>query len=124
MGSREAASDDLVWQVEDALRVQLPSDYVAFVKESNGAEGPLSESAYVALWRVDELREANEDYGVEDFAPGLLLFGSDGGDTAYAFDTTDDMAVVAVPFMGMSRDELRPIAPTFSQFVERFFGDQ
>ena len=119
---RGAASDDLVRRAEGELRVQLPSDYVAFLKESNGAEGTISESSYVALWPVDELRAANDDYGVVEFAPGLLLFGSDGGDTAYAFDTTDSMTVVEVPFIGMSRDEVRPVAPTFSEFLERLFG--
>ena len=29
----------------------------------------------------------NESWAVQEFAPELIIFGSDGGGTAYAFDT-------------------------------------
>lgn len=95
--------------------IKLPEDYVGFLLHSNGADGPVGQTGYVSLWAIDELSELNSGYRVAEFAPGLLLFGSDGGDEAFAFDLRDPaMPIVEVPFVGMSLDEARRLATTFT----------
>src|SRR5438876_10095853 len=82
--------------------VDLPRDYVEFLQRSDGGEGFIGPNAYVILWQLSELVELNNAYQVEEYAPGLLIFGSNGGGEAYAFDTlASAMPIVSVPFVGM-----------------------
>lgn len=98
--------------------IKLPEDYVAFLLHSNGADGPVGETWYVSLWSIDELSELNSGYRVEEFAPGILLFGSDGGGEAFGFDLRDSsMCVVEVPFVGMSLSNAKPIATSFTRML-------
>jgi hypothetical protein len=107
-----------VKKVESVLGVTFPDDYVEFITYTNGAEGSIGEN-YLVLWVIDEIVELNEGYSVNEFAKGLVLFGSDGGDTAFAFDTrTNEMRIVTVPFIGMGLDEITTISNTFNGFLE------
>jgi hypothetical protein len=47
----------------------------------NGGEGSVGDT-YVILWRIEELIEMSKAYDVAEYAPGLFLFGSDGGGEA------------------------------------------
>lgn len=107
---------------EQALKKSLPSDFRDFLMLTNGGEGMIGEN-YLMLWNADELAEYNESYQVNEYAPGLLLFGSDGGGEAFAFDTrTTPPTVVMVPFVGMALKYAKPVAPTFTAFLEKL-GD-
>ncbi|MEQ6388713.1 hypothetical protein RZN22_05230 [Bacillaceae bacterium S4-13-58] len=62
---------------------------------------------FLILWAIDEIIELNEAYGVNEFAKELVLFGSDGGDTAFAFDIRNNVTqIVSVPFIGMSIEKI------------------
>ncbi len=120
--SRIGAPAPLVQEIQVELGVVLPKDYITFIIESNGAEGFLGD-AYVVLWQIQELIPMNRAYRVHDFAPGLLLFGSDGGNEAYAFDTrVADMPVVSVPFVGMDLTEIKILNKTFTGFLEYLYN--
>jgi len=86
---------------------------------ANGGEDALGDAGYLVLWPAEDLASMNDCYAVRDFAPGLVLFGSDGGDTAYAFDTRPDpdVVIVEVPFTGISPDAAEPIGATFGDFL-------
>ncbi len=112
------ADDVAIRRFEEGASVRLPDDYKQFLKRANGGEGFVGH-AYVILWSVEQLRELNNAYQVDEYGPGLLLFGSDGGGEAFAFDTrTTPHNIVAVPFVGMELDEALPIAPNFGEFLE------
>jgi hypothetical protein len=105
-------------QVESASGVRLPPDYVEFLHRANGGEGFVGPNAYVIFWPVEELLEMNKGYEAPRYAPGLLLFGSDGGGEAFAFDRrSDGMPVVSVPFVGMDVTLARPMGATFNDFL-------
>src|SRR5262245_60194529 len=97
------------WQLnagvtEEALRDavaslghSLPPDYVQFLREHDGGEGFVGDN-YLILWKAEELSTFNREYEVDQCAPGLLLFASNGGGEGYAFDTRSvNMSVVRVP---------------------------
>lgn len=85
----------------------------------NGGEGFIGPNAYVIFWKLEELMELNKAYQVAEYAPGLFIFGSDGGGEAYAFDVrTPAMPIVSVPFVGLDLSLARAIAPTFSGFLD------
>jgi hypothetical protein len=106
-----------VKKVESVFGVDFPDDYVEFITYTNGAEGSIGEN-YLVLWAINEIIELNEGYSVNEFAKGLVLFGSDGGDTAFAFDSrTNEMQIVAVPFIGMDLNEVTTCSNTFNGFL-------
>jgi hypothetical protein len=110
--------ENKVRKVEIVLGVTFPSDYIKFISFSNGAEGSIGEN-YLILWSIEDIIELNEAYGVKDFAKGLVLFGSNGSDTAYAFDTrTNETLIVTVPFIGMDLEEVTTCSNTFNDFLQ------
>ncbi|MBE94271.1 SMI1/KNR4 family protein [Marinobacter sp.] len=118
----DPASIDEIENAEKTLEVTLPSSYKEFLRTSNGAEGDIGENFYLMLWKVDELAELNEAYGVDEFAEGLLLIGSDGGDIAFGFDKrTAMMNIIAVPFIGMSLEEVKRAGGDFVDFLKNLY---
>jgi hypothetical protein len=118
------ASAGLIAQCQAKLSFPLPVDYVHFLQRMNGGEGFIGDHAYVALWRVEELGERNAGYEVAEFAPGLLLFGSNGGGEAFGFDIrTGQFRIVAAPFIGMHQlSDAIVIATNFRAFLEVLFA--
>jgi hypothetical protein len=79
----------------------LPESYLSFLRLFNGGEGVIGESGYVILWALRDLLPLNSAYEANDLLPGFLLFGSNGGGEAFAFDLTAAMRICKVPFVGM-----------------------
>jgi hypothetical protein len=108
----------LIKQFEVQSGILLPKDYADFLCRTDGGEGFVG-SAYLILWRLEDLSKLNQSYQVSEYAPGLLLFGSDGGGEAFAFDTRQKTKrIVSVPFVGMSINNARIVADTFTAFLE------
>ena len=114
------ASAELMEGVEKEFGCALPADYKAFMRTYDGGEGFIGDR-YLILWRTRELIDFNRDYQAATYAPGLLLFGSDGGGEAFAFDTrqSEEMRIRLVPFTGMSLKNALPVAGTFDSFLTR-----
>jgi hypothetical protein len=95
----------------------LPPDFISFLRSYGGGEGFIGDN-YVMLWSASDIPKLNEAYNVSEFAPGLMLFGSDGGGEGYAFDhRLPTTHVVRVPFVGMDLKYVRPVANTFLEFL-------
>jgi len=95
---------------------QLPSGFIDFFKEANGADIS-TDDKFVALWALTDMVQLNKEYNVEQYAPEFFVFGSDGGDTAYAIEkSTGD--IYEMPFIGMSKEEATCISKTFTGFIE------
>ena len=72
------ADECVVSELSSILGVDLPSDYLRFLRNHNGGEGFIGDN-YLVLWKAEELADFNREYEVEKYAPGIFLFGSDGG---------------------------------------------
>jgi hypothetical protein len=113
------AGENAIKEAEDALGSEFPADYSEFLLEANGGEGTVGIS-YIVLWPAEDIARMNEAYGVGEFAPGLAVFGTDGGGMAYAFDMRDnEKSIVEVPFIGMDLSETKFLADTFEEFLGR-----
>lgn len=113
----EPASEINIKNVEELLSINFPQEYYDFLLISNGGEGAIGQS-YLVLWEIEDLVELNDAYGVEEFAPGLLIIGSDGGDTAYCIDIRSDIKpFVQVPFVGMDLSEVQVCSNDFKGFL-------
>lgn len=116
------ASHAAIIETEKQVGLKLPAEYVELLKLTNGGEGFVGKNAYVMLWSVEELASRNQSYEVQKCAPGLLIFGSDGGDEAYGFDTrTSRCPIVQIPFVGMTWNAAQPIGELVSSFLERLY---
>lgn len=114
----EPITEATIKKLEAEINFTLPVDYFTYMLDSNGGEGSIGES-YLNLWKIEDLKELNEAYGVQDFAPGLLIIGSDGGDTAYCIDTRfENKLFVSVPFIGMDLSEVRECGKNLKEFLE------
>jgi hypothetical protein len=114
---REGAQEDVIRQLEEDLKIKLPAQYKSFMQHSNGGEGFIGDN-YLEIWPVEEIRNNNEELLVEEFAPGLLLFGGDGANELYAFDARDaNMPVIKVPMIGMSHEDIKFCSNTFLGFL-------
>jgi len=106
---------------EDSIQLlqkeyNLPKDILDFLRFSNGAEGSIG-NTYLSLWSAEEIPMLNEAYRVIEFAPGLVIFGSDGGNTAYAYNKIAKV-IVKVPFVGMSLQEVNQISNSLKDFFD------
>ncbi len=90
-------------ELEARLDAKFPEDYKEFLMQSNGAEGPIGAESYLVLWSLDEILNHNNGYNVTAFAPNFVLFGSNGGGTACAFERLgSDIEVVSLELVDMS----------------------
>jgi hypothetical protein len=114
----QPAKDVDISFLEKASGKKLPGDYIEFLKITNGGEGFIGEN-YIILWGIEELISQNESYEVELNAPGLLIFGTDGGGEAFGFDTRKGKwPVVQIPFVGMFWEEALHKGDSFKEFIE------
>jgi hypothetical protein len=101
----------------------LPPDYLDALTYCNGAEGDMGGTRFwFQLWQVDEVVSMKDEYGVPEFAPGLIPFSSDGGGTLFGIDarSRDPMTMDFVQFdavnLGWGREEFR--CRTFTEFLD------
>jgi len=94
----------------------LPKGFIDFFKETNGADISTDEK-YILLWALTDMVQLNKEYSVEEYAPEFFIFGSDGGDTAFAIEkSTGD--IYEMPFIGMSKEEAVFKNKTFTDFIK------
>jgi hypothetical protein len=118
-------SDSEIKAFELKSSLNLPRDYVDFLKTANGGEGFVGEHSYLILWKLEQILEFNVAYEVHEYAPGLVLIGSDGGGEAFAFDTNvSPWPVVQIPFVGMDHELAQVIAPNFVSFLEFLYHSE
>ena len=105
-------------EVNDFLRgisFSVPVGFMEFYRQANGADVN-SDKSYTILWALTEMVQLNESYGVEEYAPEFFIFGSDGGDTAFAIEKSSGK-IFEMPFIGMSKEEAVFRANDFDEFL-------
>lgn len=118
MGSEGASVEAL-----DALRAaaprDLPVEYYQLLEHSNGGEGPLPDPLFnFCLDPAETASDASQISLFADIAPGLFVFGGDGGGQLFALDLRGEAPWPIVTF-----DEVDPsgsiltAASSFSEFI-------
>lgn len=116
------SSEELIKSVETETKLIFPTQYREFMLETNGAEGMVGETSYLAIWSVEEIVPFNGDGKVEEFTPGLVQFASDGGGMAYAFDKRNrDITIVAIPEDSIHIEDAELVGQTFEQFLQNLY---
>lgn len=103
---------------ETRLGVTFPSDYRVFLLHSNGGEGGIGSWAYLQLLAVEDLSSTNEGYRVREFAPDLVLIGTNLGGTGYALGRrTLAEGFYEVELVSLSDKEAKYVGPTFRDLL-------
>ena len=72
--------------------VELPKEYVDFMKLHNGGEGDTGES-WLVLFPIEELQDINEEYN--EFLPsGHIIIGSNGGGELFGLNSDGKYFIV------------------------------
>jgi hypothetical protein len=109
--------------VEHSIGISFPQDYKVFLQKHNGVVGGIGKNSFIRLWPIEDLFERNEGCNVKEFAPGLVLIGSNGGNIAYAYDIRDKrMPIVEVPYIIMSLKEVKFCANSIEGFFEYLYN--
>lgn len=78
-------------------------------------EGELSiEPLWYQIWEPDRIPEYNSDYGVAEFAPGYMAFGSNGGGELLVVN--ENGAIFSLPAIGMEDKYAVKISDNFTDF--------
>ncbi len=113
----EGANEKEISNLLLSINFDPPSEYIQFLKYSNGAKGMLGKN-FLVIWRANEVLSINKRYEVELFAPGLFLFGTDGGNEGYGFDhRAKDITIVKIPFIGLGWNDAIIICRNFIEFM-------
>lgn len=113
-GASEASLHELV----EKSWVALPEWYLNLLRISNGAEGDVG-SSYLGLWPAEDVINQNIGYCTQEFYPGMLLFGSDMGGIAYAFDGREGKTSIAeVPFISSFPEDVISRGDTLDDFLQ------
>ncbi len=122
-GKPPATLDSLA-RCEASLGFSLPPDYGQALRQMNGGEGFIGKN-YLMLWSVEEFVKMNTGTYFAEAAPGLLVFGSDGGGEAFAFDArSTPPPIVVAPFVGMDWTTAITIAPNFTAFLQHLYRSE
>ena len=104
--------------------VELPVEYVEFMRATNGADGPIGNIEYLQIWTVEEVIELNR--GIDDIKeehPEWLFFAGMGSGSDYAFDTRyQPMPVVEVDMSDPDNNEVR--GASFAEFLENLYATE
>jgi hypothetical protein len=115
------APSETIESFEQRFQIVFPGDYKHFLSTSNGASGFVGES-YLLLWSLDDMEEINQLSNLEEYIPGLILFGSDGGGETYAFDTRQSrLSFVKFPSIGVNSENVEFCGHTFYDFLAHIF---
>ena len=123
--TRTGASPSQLVETEQRLGRSLPADYRAVLLQSDGLEGFVGEIEYLHLWSTLEIAERNHGYRVAEFAPGLILIGTNGGNSGYGFRTAGArLEYVEVPLVGMEPESVVALGQSFQEFLEHLARSQ
>ncbi|MBZ5488289.1 SMI1/KNR4 family protein [Halomonas aquamarina] len=94
------ADDAAIARLLEWAGVELPTDYLDFLRTSNGGEGEFDVyPEYLRLWPIDTVLSANEGYQIQTYLPGFIGIGDSGGSDVVAIDLRAEGAFTLQAFL-------------------------
>lgn len=112
--------EEEIRQLLEDSGLDLPEDYLDFLRHSNGGEGDLPVLPFNAvIWPAREIMENNRGYELRDFVPGFFAFGGNGGGEMLAFDTRTPppWKIYTIPYISSGESDAELVANSFEEFV-------
>ncbi len=105
-----------------SIPIPLPFEYLDLLRLSDGGEAQLCGFPnYVRIWSARLAIDYNQGYEVQQWLPGFVGIGDNGGGEMVGFDTRfgQPYRVCTIPFVPMEWDCLSLDATNFSIFIQR-----
>lgn len=103
-------------KVIQSIDCKFPTGYLEFMRQYNGCEGGVLDGQWLVLWPIEELQSYNEMYGASEFAPELLLIGSNGGAIAYGIERKEGI-FIKTEYVRMSKEDAVQVGNNFQEFL-------
>ncbi len=94
--------------------MKLPEDYLDFMSEHNGGEGPLGEYNYGRFYMLEELEEINDEYDVKNSWAGYIVIGGID-DTLWAYNP-DKKIYCQIDSTNTDEDTYYTVSNSFEEF--------
>ena len=101
--------------ISDVNGVTLPDDYLSFMSEHNGGEGPLGENNYGCFYKLEELKDINEQYDVSNSWPGYVVIG--GIDDALWAYNPEKRIYCQIDSCNTNEDTFYTVSNSFAEFL-------
>lgn len=95
--------------------MKLPEDYLDFMSEHNGGEGPLGEYNYGRFYMLEELEEINDEYDVKNSWAGYIVIGGID-DTLWAYNP-DKKIYCQIDSTNTDEDTYYTVSNSFEEFL-------
>lgn len=99
--------------------VELPRNYIDFMKEHNGGEGDIGES-WLRLYPIEELQKLNDIYNLSECLPGHIIIGSNGGGEFFGINSDGKYFIIPAMFdeedLTIICDDMKIFADKVNQF--------
>jgi hypothetical protein len=99
----------------------VPRDCSEIIQTYGGREGFLSDT-YLRLFRWEELWALNEAFEINENAPELVIFGSNGYGDAFCFSRNSPQ-ILQVPFIPLALEHAEVVGRTFASFFQSLKTD-
>jgi hypothetical protein len=121
MEKTDGATEQSLDKLSAHFGVDLPAEYVEFMRTTNGAEGPIGTIEYLQIWPVEEVIDLDRGRAdIREEHPEWLFFGGMGSGSNYAFDTRyQPMPVVEIDMIDADNNEVR--GGSFEEFLENLY---
>jgi hypothetical protein len=110
----------LVERVEQEMDCTLPADVKTFLQEHDGGSGTLgAQKRPIELWSLERIRDECEAQEVTRSVPGLVLFGSDGGEEGYGwFPRLRQRRYGRISLIAAGAHEFEALSDSFEELLE------
>ncbi len=107
-------------EIETLIRFQLPLDYKKFLENYVCFEGSIGKE-YLQLWRLEDLTNLNENYGIFDNLENTIAIGGNGSSEFIAIEIIDktNYRIVLSSFIDLDKQYHLEIGTSFSDFLTR-----
>ncbi len=122
MERHNRASDADLSELQSFAGVQLPADYVALLRHSDGTTGWLR-GRYLIIYSTRKVISVNRASKIKDVLPNWLIFASNGGGTSYLFDLNTSQVsspVYRCEDVDIGAESPELIATSIEEFIQSF----
>ena len=103
--------------ISEVNGLPLPDDYLAFMSEHNGGEGPLGENNYGCFFRMEDLKQINDEYDVQNCWPECVVIGGID-DALWAYNPSKGI-YCQIDSCNIDEDTYYTVSESFEEFLDR-----
>jgi len=104
----------------------VPQSFVEFHRKHGAVKMDIESigSGLVWMWPLRDVLRFSHEYGFDEFASGLLGFGTDGCGELYAIDVRENGtgAVGDIPATSLQWEDFRELSASFDAFADKLMA--